>query len=189
MQPISHVNTDTAQALREAERAVKAPKAQKIAEEPQSRPARAVQDRYAPAEKQNPSGLYRLGRAEDGKLKICFDGPEKAPDASQKPEEPDPENAGDGASHAKRAGQDEKAQGTGKDGRKESLCKADTDSVDREIERLKKKKEVLEKQLCAETDGTKTKALQRQLEQVKRELAEKDNDSYRRQHTTFTQLG
>ena len=60
--------------------------------------------------------------------------------------------------------------------------------MDREIEKLKKKKEELEQRLNTETDEAKIKDLERQLAQVERELNQKDNDTYRRQHTTVRQL-
>ena len=60
--------------------------------------------------------------------------------------------------------------------------------MDREIEKLKKKQQELERQLSAETDETKIKDLERQLAQVERELKQKDNDTYRRQHAVLTQL-
>lgn len=58
--------------------------------------------------------------------------------------------------------------------------------MDREIEKLKKKRQELERRLAAETDEARIKDLERQLAQVERELTQKDNDTYRRQHSTFT---
>ena len=65
-------------------------------------------------------------------------------------------------------------------------CTANTDQVDREIERLKKQKEALERQIDVQTDDVKIKELERKLDQVERELAQKDNDTYRRQHAVFS---
>ena len=61
-----------------------------------------------------------------------------------------------------------------------------TDKVDREIEKLKKQKQELTQQISRETDGSKVKALQKQLAQVERELSQKDNDTYRRQNAVYT---
>ena len=116
-----------------------------------------VMDEYIPEEKQEPSGRYWLGWDEDGRPKICFDDPERADD------EPSP----------------------AKKGRAER-CTANTDRVDREIERLRRRKETLEQQISAQTDGAKIRELERKLAQAERELAQKDNDAYRRQHAVFS---
>ena len=60
--------------------------------------------------------------------------------------------------------------------------------MDREIEKLKKKQQELEQRINTETDEAKIKDLEHQLAQVERELKQKDNDTYRRQHTTVRQL-
>ena len=65
-------------------------------------------------------------------------------------------------------------------------CTCNTDKVDREIEKLKKQKQELTQQISRETDGSKVKALQKQLAQVERELSQKDNDTYRRQNAVYT---
>ena len=60
-----------------------------------------------------------------------------------------------------------------------------TDRVDREIEQLKKRKEQLEQQLRSAAPE-QAETIQRKLDQVNRELARKDNDSYRLQHAVFS---
>ena len=82
----------------------------------------------------------------------------------------DPERADDKPSDAPKAGR----------------CTGNTDQVDREIERLRKRKETLEQQISAQTDEVKIRELERKLAQAERELAQKDNDTYRRQHTVFS---
>lgn len=63
-------------------------------------------------------------------------------------------------------------------------CIGNTDKVDREIEKLKQKRNELEKQLGGAEEGTEEwKRIRKQLEQVEAELKRKDTDSYRRQHT------
>ena len=123
-----------------------------------------VMDEYIPEEKQEPSGRYWLGKDEDGQPKVYFDDPGRAAD---KPS--------DSPAPAKKAREDKAEQ-----------CTANTDHVDREIERLKKRKESLEQRISAQTDDVKIKELERKLAQVERELAQKDNDTYRRQHTVFS---
>lgn len=119
-------------------------------------------DEYVPEEKQEPSGRYWLGKDEDGQPKVYFDHPEK-------PDEPD------APAPVKKANEN-----------KAESCTGNTDQVDREIENLKKKRDELERQISAETDDAKVKELEQQLAQVERELSQKDNDTYRRQHTVFS---
>lgn len=69
---------------------------------------------------------------------------------------------------------------------KEARCTGDTSKVDREIEKLKQTQRELEQQLDTETDETKIKDLAKKLAQVTSKLREKDNDTYRRQHTHFS---
>ena len=69
---------------------------------------------------------------------------------------------------------------------KEARCTGDTSKVDREIEKLKQMQRELEQQLNSETDETKIKDLEKKLAQVTSKLREKDNDTYRRQHTHFS---
>ena len=123
-----------------------------------------VVDKYIPEEKQEPSGRYWLGRDEDGRPKVCFDDPERADGKSSGTPAPE-----------KKAGGDKAEQ-----------CTGSTDQVDREIRRLRKQKETLERQLSAQTDEIRRRELERKLAQVERELAQKDNDTYRRQHTVFS---
>ena len=73
-----------------------------------------------------------------GQPKIYFDDPERAPDSPERPEDP---------LDAKACGQDKDARGPEKKGEKEHVCIGSTDKVDREIERLRKKKEELEQRI------------------------------------------
>lgn len=178
MMPISDVSTGAIQPLTMAEKVLEASKVQKPEEEAQGRQLKPVMDEYVPEEPQEPSGRYWMGRDEDGQPKIYFDAPERAADAPGQPEDA-PE-----AEEPKQAGQGAK----GPEGKKEEVWEGNTDKVDREIEKLKKKKEDLEQRLNTETDEAKIKDLERQLAQVDRELKQKDNDTYRRQQTTVRQL-
>lgn len=69
---------------------------------------------------------------------------------------------------------------------KAEKCTGNTDKVDREIRKLKEKKKELEQQINLENDEKKKKQLEAKLSQVERELRQKDNDAYRRQHTVFS---
>ena len=105
-----------------------------------------------------------MGKDENGKPKVYFDDPERAADKPSDAPAPAKKPTGD----------------------KAERCTANTDQVDREIERLKKRKETLEQRISAQTDDAKIKELERKLAQVERELAQKNNDAYRRQHTVFS---
>lgn len=72
------------------------------------------------------------------------------------------------------------------DDKKAETCTANTDKVDREIEKLKKKQAELQKQLNSETDEIKVRRLESELAQIENELRQKDNDAYRRRHTQFS---
>ena len=65
-------------------------------------------------------------------------------------------------------------------------CTANTDRVDREIENLKEKKQQIEQQMKSCDDLKKMQDLEKQLAGIESELQEKDNDTYRRQHTQFS---
>lgn len=161
-------------AVREAEQIREA----RPAPQAESGPLKPVKDEYVPeGEKKRESyGRYWLGKDEDGGPKIYFDDPE----AAEAPEREDPEKDEEPEAPGKTAP-------PGKSG-KEEKCRGSTDEVDREIKRLKEKKERLEARLGRETDETRREALERQLAQVEDELRQKDNDAYRRRHSTFTEL-
>lgn len=66
-------------------------------------------------------------------------------------------------------------------------CTANTDSVDREIEHLKQEQQRLKQLIQAsEASGKDTEKQKKKLEAVERELLQKNNDTYRRQHTEYT---
>jgi len=122
-----------------------------------------LRDEYISSEKSDtkPSGLYRLGQDEAGRKKVFFDDPKKA-GQPQPVAEPD---------HQKKPAE---------------KCTGNTDAVDREIRELKEKKKELEQQLkSASGDERQVRELESRLAQVESELSQKDNDTYRRQHSTF----
>lgn len=161
IQPFSGLISTAAQSSRAAADVKESPEIHRTEGEEQSRSHRSVMDEYIPEEKQEPSGLYWMGRGENGQPQIYFDDPEQD------------KNLGDSEPKAD-------------DGKKADTCTGNTDQVDREVERLKKQKEQLERQINSETDETKKKELESKLSQVVNELNQKDNDAYRRQHTVFS---
>lgn len=71
--------------------------------------------------------------------------------------------------------------------KKTEQCTTNTDAVDREIKKLREKKEQLEQQIkAASDDPEKTRELERKLADVEMELNQKDNDAYRRQHAVVS---
>lgn len=64
---------------------------------------------------------------------------------------------------------------------------ANTDKVDKEIEKLKQSKTQLEQKIAAAKDTREKDSLENQLAQVEAELKMKDNDTYRRQHMEITE--
>jgi len=124
-------------------------------------------DEYIPEEPRTPIGLYRTETDENGEPRIIFDAPE---DEDQRPE---------------KAEKSPQAPEKSRDGKEES-CTVNTDKVDREIKRLKEKRDCLEREISmAEDDQDKRAGLEKQLAQVENELRMKDNDAYRRQHSEF----
>lgn len=189
MMPISGVNTGAVQPLTATGRALGAPGIEKPGETAPGRQRKPVMDEYIPEERREPSGRYWMGKDEDGQPRIYFDDPERAADAPEGPEAA----AGGKKADADVPGAEEPARNQGakgpeKKGGKEERCVCNTDKVDREIERLKKRQKELEQRISAETDETRVRDLERQLAQVESELRQKDNDTYRKQHSTFTRL-
>lgn len=158
---------------------------------------RMLRDEYIPSGDQSKSsaGVYRLEKAEDGEQRIVFDRPdqsenaEKSEQANANPAQPvngSEEKAEpiEDADSPKKTDEPEK-----KDNKKEVTCTGNTDKVDREIKQLKKKKQQLEQQLdSVRSDEDKRKEIEAQLSQVNSELNMKDNDSYRKQHTTYVMM-
>lgn len=161
MMPISDVTSGAVQPLTAPGKAVGTPEVQRPGEDAQVRTRRPAVDAYVPEEKREPSGLYWLGRDEDGQRKVYFDDPARPADAPEGPE---------------KASENEERW----------ACK--TDQVDREIESLKERRQELEQRLNSETDEAKVRDLERQLAQVERELEAKDSDAYRRQRASYTRL-
>jgi len=109
-----------------------------------------------------PSGLYHMGKDENGNPKVLYDDPEKA-------------NKG------------KKADSTGEPENSAEKTTTNTDKVDRETKKLKEEKKQLEQQLkAAADDEEKTKELEEKIAQVENELSQKDNDTYRRQNAVVS---
>lgn len=126
-----------------------------------------LKDEYISSEKSGsrPSGLYRMGKDENGNPRVLYDDPRKHRSAD-----------GKGQPEVKADSLEDPAE----------KCTGNTDKVDREIEKLKAKKQQLEQQITAASeDEKKVKELEKKLSRIESELNQKDNDTYRRQHTVF----
>ncbi len=216
-----HSGADYAERVKEklaaerAEKAKEAEKAEKAAEEKNSGRLSEPKDEYIGSEKsgQKPTGLYRVGQDESGNRKIFFDDPKAGHAKEQDDRSEKSENgkapkvypsghpvmqAPDGA-----GGRPSAKGGGGRQGETAGGRVRNTDKVDREIKKLKEKKQQLEQQLqSASGDETpfghpfmpsgnykenKIRELEKKLAQVENELSQKDNDTYRRQNASVSE--
>lgn len=194
--------TDYSERVKEkqaAERSEKAKEAEKAAEGKSSGKLFAPQDEYISSERsgKKPTGLYQVGRDENGNRKIFFDDPKTAHanEAGEWKAEKD-------RSRESADGKDPKVSGNGQ-GKPEEKCVTDTDKVDREIKNLKEKKQQLEQQIrsvsgdeapfghpsmpSGNNKENKIRELEKKLAQVENELSQKDNDTYRRQNASVSE--
>ena len=179
-----HSGTDYTERLKEkqaaerAEKAKEAEKAEKAAEEKNAGKMSEPRDEYISSEKsrQKPTGLYRLGQDEKGNRKLFFDDP-KAGHANGRGDRSEESENG----KAPKAGGDSQ-------GKPAEKCVTNTDKVDREIKKLKEKKQQLEQQIQSVSgDEKKIRELEKKLAQVENELSQKDNDTYRRQNASVSE--
>ena len=200
-----HSGADYAERVKEklaAEKAEKAKEAEKAVEEKNSGRLSEPKDEYISSEKsgQKPTGLYRVGQDENGNRKIFFDDP-KAGHAKEQ----------DDRSEKSEDGKAPKVGGDSQ-GKPAEKCVTNTDKVDREIKKLKEKKQQLKQQIQsvsgdetsfghpsmpgsapaeARVSGNnkenKIRELQKKLAQVEKELSQKDNDTYRRQNASVSE--
>ena len=176
-----HSSTDYAERVKEkqaTERAEKAKEAEKAAEEKNAGKLSEPRDEYISSEKagQKPTGLYRVGQDENGNRKIFFDDPKTG--------------HANGKHDRSEESEDDKAPKVGGDsqGKPAEKCVANTDKVDKEIKKLKEKKQQLEQQIqSASGDEKKLRELEKKLAQVENELSQKDNDTYRRQNASVSE--
>lgn len=127
------------------------------------KPDLTPRDEYIPKsrEEEKPTGLYKLGRDENGNPKIIYDKPKK------------PEGSGEENPKEEEAKAEE--------------CTVNTDRVDQEIQKLKEQKKQLQQQIKASADDEKkVKSLEAKLAQIENSLLQKDNDAYRRQNSSVS---
>ena len=178
-----HSGTDYAERVKEKQadqRAEKVKEAEKAAEEKNAGKLSEPRDEYISSEKsgQKPTGLYRVGQDEKGNRKIFFDDP-KAGHAKEQ----------DDRSEKSEDGKAPKVGGDSQ-GKPAEKCVTNTDKVDREIKKLKEKKQQLEQQIqsaSGDNKENKIRELEKKLAQVENELSQKDNDTYRRQNASVSE--
>lgn len=133
-------------------------------------------DEYVPSEKDEPIGLYSMERDENGDPKIKLDSPESKP--ANKPDKQEDKSAD-------KSDKPDKSEESEKEKSESEECTCNTDKVDRELKHLREKAERLEQQLRSASDEEAAR-LQKQLAEVQGELAQKDNDTYRRSKAEFS---
>lgn len=166
---------DRADRAKETDRAAELKKDGKLSE---------PQDAYISSEKsgKEPTGLYWVGQDENGNRKIFYDDPKAARGEGKEEPKADADRAREAAD-----GKEPKAGGNNRE--EPEKCVGDTNAVDREIQKLKDKKQQLEQQIHSVSgDENKIRELKKKLAQVEQELSQKDNDTYRRQHTVFSRM-
>lgn len=182
--------TDYAEEVKEKQAARRAEEAgetnRRINDTKVSDQASEPHDEYISSEKSGakPSGLYRVGQDESGNRKIYFEDPGKSghADGKEQAEKSRDSSGKDGEGRGSKAG------GANPE-KSEEKCVGNTDKVDREIRALKEKKKQLEQQIrSASGEEGKVRELKEKLAQVENELSRKDNDTYRRQNSSFQNL-
>ncbi|MDE6949753.1 MAG: hypothetical protein K2P64_02395 [Lachnospiraceae bacterium] len=182
-----HSETDYAERVKEkqdAERSEKVKAAKKDVEGKSSGNLSAPLDEYISSERsgKKPTGLYQVGRDENGNRKIFFDDSKAAhvnEEKKLKAEEDRSKESADGKEPKINENSPRKP---------EEKCVTDTDKVDREIKSLKEKKQQLEQQIqSASGNEKKIRELEKRLTQVENELSQKDNDTYRRQNASVSE--
>ena len=129
-----------------------------------------LRDRYAPEERGESAGLYRMTRDEEGNPVLVFDDP-KAAEKEEAAREKEAE------AEEKKAEEEEARTHT---------TTINTDRVDREIEELKEQVEELEQRLHYGGSLVDAEKVEQELTFAKIELHLKDNDTYRRANAQVT---
>lgn len=157
-----------------------------------SQQPKGSQDEYIPSvdKLEKGSGVYRLEKDGNGNQKVTVDRPatsgnetEEQTESSAKNEESSETAEGSQKSGSKPT----KSGGAPKSDDKDTSTTTNTDSVDAEVEKLKKRRAQLQKQLQdAEGDESQRKNIEKQLAQLDAEIILKDSDAYRKQNATYS---
>ena len=151
-----------------------------------------------------PTGVYSLGKDEEGKPKILLEKPEASSRSSlldengaKRSDEPekktrsakpsDEEDERDVAPKEEEdEEEDEKSEKASDEKKTIRIGTVDTGKVDAEIQKLKQEKQRIALAL-SKAAGDDQKDLQKRLEAIDSELRVKDTDSYRKQHSEYSE--
>lgn len=150
------------------------PKTTDVSSEISSDSARSHFDRFVKSgESLSSAGLYHIEKNEEGRSVAVYDEYHRAAEA-------------DSSKLSQAEQEDAPAVGKNEKGGEEKTT-VNTDEVEREIEKLKKERRQLERELkqTDENDG-KYRDLKARIAQVDAEIRRKDNDAYKKQHAVFT---
>lgn len=182
MQPVSSITGGHLAALQrtDAAAAAKPPEPQ---DESRGAPAPAVQFVHEPVES---PGQYWFEPGDQGPV-AHFDPPTPPDTAATAEAESDQHEPSARPAEQPEPSAPEQNDAPRKPGEPE-LMRCSTDRVDKEIQAARDRAAALERQLSGATDDADRADIQRELDAARRELAQKDNDMYRKQHAQFTAL-
>lgn len=150
------------------------------------------QDEYIPSSdnQEKASGVYKLEKDENGNQKVTVDRPATAENETEEQTESSAKNeeSSKAAEGSQKSGSKPmKSGGAPKSDDEDTSTTTSTDSVDAEIEKLKKRRAQLQKQLQdAQGDENQRKNIEKQLAQLDAEIVLKDSDAYRKQNATYS---
>ena len=151
------------------------------------------QDEYisSSGKQEKNSGVYRLEKDKNGNPKVTVDRPTTVENETEEQamSQVESEKSSKTAEEAETGGNKPmKSGGAPKsDDEETSSTTTNTDSVDAEIKKLKKRKAQLQKQLQNnQGDENHRKNVEKQLAQLNAEIILKDSDAYRKQNATYS---
>jgi len=136
-------------------------------------------DTYEKGTEDVKAGVYRVEKDNNGKERVVFDSPstlEKNESASME-QLPNAKPESDNIDIKPKQSDDEE---------KKSVSTINTDKVEQEIDQLNEKRNQIKLALRNVQDDDEKKDLENQLLQIEAELRMKDNDTYKKQHATYS---
>lgn len=151
-----------------------------VSSEISSDSARSHFDRFVKSgESLSSAGLYHIEKNEEGRSVAVYDEYHRAAEA-------DSADLAASSELSQAEQEDAPAVGGNEKGGEEKTT-ANTDEVEREIAKLKKERQQLERELKqTDENDRKYEDLKARIAQVDAEIRQKDNDAYKKQHAVFT---
>lgn len=149
-------------------------------------------DEYVKGElgQETSAGIYHVTQDENGDRRVQYEDPNQPATEKPAPDQPSTDkSAPDQPTSDKSAPDKTDPAGPEKDDPEKRVeeCTTNTDRVDREIAKLKEENQRLQQEIrSASGDEEAVRKLERQLANVRNELLQKDNDTYRRQHADIS---